>query len=314
MKKALFSIFLLISGMPYAQRPVDIHGFLNVKGTGLFDQYGKKIALHGVSYGWHNFWPRFYNQSSVAWLAGDWHVSVVRAAIGAEPRDGYINAPKKSLKAAEAIINGAIKSGIYVIVDWHSHNINIDSATQFFTFIAKKYHHYPNIIYEIFNEPDYESWEEVKQYAEKIVTVIRKYDPKNLILVGCPHWDQDIMQPADDPLKNVTNVMYTVHFYAATHKEYLRKRCDSALAKGLPIFISESAGMEASGDGNLDYPEWLTWIRWADNRNISWVVWSVSDKDETCSMLKKSAGSNGGWNDNELKESGVYTKRLLKKY
>jgi len=294
--------------------PVAHNGFLKVKGTHLVNSKDQVVALHGVSYGWHNFWPRFYNPESVGWLARDWHVSVVRAAIGVEPKGGYIDDPAAALKAAEAVIKGAIDNGIYVIVDWHSHNINLDSAKQFFSYIAKKYHRYPNIIYEIFNEPDEESWPAVKAYAEKIIGVIRQFDPKNIILVGCPHWDQDINLPAQDPIKDYQNIMYTLHFYAATHKAALRARCDQAIAQGLPVFISESAGMEASGDGKLDYTEWHKWIQWADKNNLSWVVWSISDKEETCSMLKKSASSSGEWTQKDLKASGIHTKNLLKKY
>ncbi|AYD47084.1 glycoside hydrolase family 5 protein [Arachidicoccus soli] len=314
MRKIFLFTFLLWLSQSFAQTPVKRYGFLNVEGTQLVGANGHLVVLHGVSFGWHNFWPRFYNPKAVEWLAKDWGVSVVRAAIGVEPENGYIDNPRFAIKKAEAVIKGAIQSGIYVIVDWHSHNINLDSAKQFFSLIAKKYHQYPNIIYELFNEPDYESWTEVKNYAEQLIPIIRKYDKRNIILVGCPHWDQDINLPAADPIQNVNNIMYTVHFYAATHKEWLRQRCDSALAKGLPIFISESAGMEASGDGKVDMPEWEKWLDWAQKKGISWVVWSISDKNETCSMLKKFAKSNGGWKQNDLKESGIDTKELLKKY
>jgi endoglucanase len=173
------------------------------------------------------------------------------------------------------------------------------------------YGKYPNVIYEIFNEPDEESWKEVKAYSTELISTIRAIDPDNIILVGCPHWDQDVNLPADDPIKNVTNVMYTMHFYAATHKQYLRNRCDYALGKGLPLFISESAGMEASGDGPLNEEEW---IEWAEARKISWVTWSVSDKDESCSVLQKTASSDGGWTDKDLKQSGIETRALIKKY
>lgn len=300
---------------PFANSTVvGINGFLRVDGAQLVNQQGKPVALHGVSYGWHNFWPRFYNPSTVKWLKENWHVSIVRAAIGVEPKGGYIDNPQGALQAAEAIIKGAIDNGIYVIVDWHSHNINLDSAKQFFTYIAKKYHSFPNIIYEVFNEPDYESWPEVKQYAEQIIEVIREYDPQNVILVGCPRWDQMINLPAQDPITGYSNLMYTLHYYAATHKGELRERASKAIAKGLPVFISESAGMEASGDGKIDYRQWHKWIKWADKRKISWIIWSISDKDETCSMLKKSANSMGGWSQNDLKASGIHTKILLKKY
>ena len=77
--------------------------------------------------------------------------------------------------------------------------------------------------------------------------------------------------------------MYTVHFYAATHKQWLRDKTDAAIAQGLHIFISESAGMEATGDGPINEEEWLKWIIWMEAKKLSWVSWSVSDKNETCS-------------------------------
>ncbi len=84
--------------------------------------------------------------------------------------------------------------------------------------------------------------------------------------------------------------------------------------KGLAIFISESAGMEASGDGPLNYEEWQKWIDWMEARGLSWITWSVSDKDESCSVLKKSAASGGNWKESDLKESGIKTREYLRKY
>ena len=45
---------------------------LVVNGTQLMNTEGDTVVLHGVSYGWHQFWPRFYNASSVAYLVNDW--------------------------------------------------------------------------------------------------------------------------------------------------------------------------------------------------------------------------------------------------
>jgi len=270
--------------------------------------------LRGMSFGWHNFWPRFYNPAAVAWLARDWHCSVVRAAMGVEPKDGYKEDPEGSVRKIKAVVDGAIKSGIYVIIDWHSHNINLAEAKTFFDQMAAEYGKYPNVIYELFNEPDQESWEDVKNYAAEVIKVIRNQDPDNIILVGNPHWDQDIHLVADAPLIGFNNIMYTVHFYAATHKQELRDRCNYALNKGIPIFISESAGMEATGDGALNEAEWKKWIGWAEQNKISWITWSVSDKDETCSVLYPSASSNGNWTDKDIKESGKKARALLKQY
>lgn len=291
------------------------HGRLHVEGTQLTDQNNNPVVLRGMSFGWHSMWPRFYNEKAVQWLKKDFNCNVVRAAMGIElGKMSYLKEPEFSKEKVEAVVSGAIKSDIYVIIDWHSHNINLKEATAFFSEMSKKYAKYPNIIYEIFNEPDHENWPEIKAYSEEIIKVIRKNDPYNIILVGSPHWDQDVNLPAADPIAGYDNIMYTMHFYAATHGKELRDRTDEAIKKGLPIFISESAGMEATGDGPLDLKAWQEYIDWMENRKLSWITWSVSDKDETCSILKKSAKSEGEWKEKDLKDSGIKVREFLRKY
>lgn len=295
-------------------QPVKEHGQLSVKGRYLVDQKGENIVLRGVSFGWHNWWPRFYTPETVSWLSRDWGCTVVRAAMGVGPRDSYLDKPEWSVELVESVVQGAINSGIYVIIDWHSHEIHQDAAKHFFAEMARKYGSSPNVIYEIFNEPVKDSWTDVKNYSIEVIKAIREHDPDNIILIGNPHWDQDIHLVADDPITGFDNLMYTVHFYAATHGKSLRDRSEYALEKGIPIFVSESAGMEASGDGPIDYNAWNTWIDWMEKNQISWVTWSIADKDETCSMLKKSAASQGKWKENDLKESGIKTRERLRKF
>lgn len=291
------------------------HGQLQVVGTELVDKNGEAVVLRGMSFGWHSFWPRFYNERAVNWLKKDFKCNVVRAAMGIEIGDRpYIKEPVFSKEKIEAVVNGAIKSGIYVIIDWHSHNINLKESKEFFAEISKKYGKYPNVIYEVYNEPDYETWEEVKSYSEEVIKVIRENDPDNIILVGCPHWDQDIHLPAANPIKGYNNLMYTMHFYAGTHGKWLRDRTDEAIKSGLPVFVSESAGMEATGDGPLNYLAWQEYIDWMEARKLSWITWSVSDKEESCSILKQSANSEGSWREDDLKESGIKVRELLRKY
>ena len=307
----LFFSIIIDSSMA---QPVAIHGQLHVDGIQLKDKNNDAVVLCGMSFGWHNWWPRFYNADVVKWLHNDWDCSVVRAAMGVEPAGGYIDRPDWSKEKIRAVIDGALREGIYVIIDWHSHNIRLKEAQKFFTEMAKEYGNYPNVIYEIFNEPEHQTWDEIKAYAIELIKTIRAIDAKNIILVGNPHWDQDIDIVADDPIKGFSNIMYTVHFYAATHKQTLRDKCNYALKKKIPIFISESAGMEATGDGPINDDEWTKWITWAEANKISWITWSVADKNETCSVLYPSASSNGNWNDKDLKESGIKTRQLLRRY
>lgn len=306
--------FLFVFSVSQAQF-VKKHGQLSVQGTQLVDKNSNPVVLRGMSFGWHSMWPRFYNEKAVNWLKKDFNCNVVRAAMGIELGEySYLKDSQFSKEKIEAVVNGAIKSDIYVIIDWHSHNVNLKEAKAFFAEMSKKYAKYPNIIYEVFNEPDYETWWEVKTYSEEIIRTIRENDPNNIILVGCPHWDQDIDQPAADPIQGYTNIMYTMHFYAATHGKELRDRTDAAIKSGLPVFISESAGMEATGDGPLNIKAWQEYIDWMETNKLSWITWSVSDKDETCSILKKTAKSEGKWKDEDLKESGLKVREFLKKY
>ncbi len=307
----LFSLNCIVSNAQFVKE----HGQLHVKGTQLVDKNENAIVLRGMSFGWHSMWPRFYNEEAVNWLKTDFKCTVVRAAMGVEAgQHSYFKKPKFSIEKIEAVINGAIKSDIYVVIDWHSHSINLEESKIFFDKMSKKYGKHPNIIYEIFNEPVHQTWAEVKAYSEEIIKVIRKNDPDNIILVGSPHWDQDIDIAAKDPIKGYDNLMYTMHFYAATHKKDLRDKTEIALNLGLPIFVSECAGMEATGDGNLDMESWTEYIEWMESRKISWITWSVSDKDETCSILKKSASSYGNWKESDLKTSGIAVRDFLRKY
>lgn len=274
---------------------------LRVQGTQLTDYNGDALVLRGVSYGWHNWWPRFYTKGSVEWLKNDWNVNVVRAAMGVEPDGAYLSNPEEAKEKVMTVVEAAIEADIYVIIDWHSHNINLEEAKAFFSEMAQLYGDKPNVIYEIFNEPEEQSWPEVKTYSIEVIKAIREHDPDNIILVGSPHWCQDLHSVADDPIKEYENLMYTLHFYAGSHKEELRARADYALSKNIPIFVSECASMDYTGDGPIDVLSFNAWLEWMEGNKISWVLWSVADKDETCSMLFPSASDTGTWKDTDLK-------------
>ncbi|MDR2146219.1 MAG: cellulase family glycosylhydrolase, partial [Tannerella sp.] len=316
MTKNIFLPFLMLFIVACGQKQnadtfVGKHGKLSVKGTVLIDQKGDTLVMRGVSFGWHNWWSRFYNTKTVDWLNEDWNCNLIRAAIGVEPKGGYLTNPDFANQCLDSVIDAAIKNGMYVIVDWHSHGIRTDEAKEFFTRVATKYHQHPNIIYEIFNEPVRQSWEEIKEYSEEIIKTIRTIDKENIILIGSPHWDQDIHIAADNPLEGYHNIMYALHFYAGTHKQGLRDRADYALQKGLPLFVSECAAMEASGNGPIDYVSWNEWTKWMRDNHLTWVAWSVADKDETCSMIKDTTVPISGWLDKDLKTWGKIVKNEL---
>lgn len=316
---------------------------LHVEGTQLYAGE-EPVVFSGVSYGWHNIWPRFYNQESAATLKNDWNVKIVRAAIGSDDiakadnpgiHGGYKEEPEYALEHLYNVIDGAIANDMYVIVDWHSHVTYKELAAEFFKKVATKYKGIPNVIYELYNEPvcfsfedgsenKYsdlgnpekmdEYWAMLKDYAEYIIKEITAIDDsKPLILMGCPSWDQRIDLPAKNPVEGYDNIMYTVHFYAATHKDDLRSATASAVQAGLPVFISECAACEASGDGPMDIESWNAWDKLAKDNGISMMVWSLSDKVETCSMLTKESTSEGPWEQEVVKPWGQIVIDWLKK-
>lgn len=314
--KKLLTIILscLYACSVHAIDPVKQYGQLQVKGAQLCDQQGQPVILRGVSLGWHNLWPRFYNKKAVQTLKQDWNCTVIRAAMGIMIEDNYLENPEFAMQCMTPVIEAAIKQNVYIIIDWHSHVTKTAEAKEFFGRMAQKYGKYPHVIYEIYNEPVEDSWTSLKKYATEVIGEIRKYDPDNVVLVGCPHWDQDIHLVADSPLQGFTNVMYTVHFYAATHGDSLRKRTEEAVKKDIPVFISESGVTEASGDGKIDAESEEKWVEMCERLGISWVCWSLSDKNESSSMLLPRATATGPWADDVIKVSGKLVKGLLKKY
>ena len=312
---------------------------LKVEGLNLYQEGSTEpVVWRGVSFGWHNLWPRFYNKQAVNTLHSDWGCPVFRAAIGADdleeisPLGGYISDPESAMNCLYAVIDGAIENNAYVIVDWHSHILHQKEAEDFFRTVATKYAGCPNVIYELFNEPvsqefedsrDYAEpsqesldayWVRLKDYAESLIPIIVECSGCHpLILMGCPRWDQALDCAIRNPVEGYDNLMYTTHFYAATHGQWLRDRSDAAREAGLPVFISECASCSATGDGIIDPVEWEKWNEWAVDRKVSLLTWSISDKNETCSMFKPEASSEGPWEGSVIKEWGLTVREWLKK-
>ena len=123
------------------------------------------------------------------------------------------------------------------------------------------------------------------------------------MLVGTPTWSQDIDKAAASPL-SFNNVMYTLHFYAATHTDWLRDRMESCIDSGLPVFISEFGMCDASGNGAIDEYQSNEWKELIDRYNISSMCWNLANKNESSSILKENCRKLTDWNDSDLNKQG----------
>lgn len=307
---------------PKGTTPVSQHGQLSVKNGQLVDKSGKGYQLRGMSTHGLTWFPEFVNESAFKTLRDDWNTNVVRLAMYVDEWGNgqcYMGNKSGSLELLEKGVDICIKLDMYVIIDWHVLNSGDPSkytneAKSFFEKVSKRYAKYPNVIYEICNEPNGgASWSgNIKPYAEKIIPVIRKNAPNSVIIVGTPTWSQEIDKPLSDPL-SYKNVMYAFHFYAATHAG-LRSNVENCVAQGLPVFVSEFGTCDASGGGANDFNETQKWLSYFDKQGISYCNWSICNKDETCSVLRPGTSANGNWSESDLTENGKWMRNWFRKH
>ena len=293
---------------------VEEYGQLSVSGNKIVDKNGNAIQLRGMSFFWSQWIGKYYNYETVKWLKDDWQCTVVRAALAVD-YGGYLENPEIEKAKIMAVVDAAIKEGIYVVIDWHDHEAekHVQQAKTFFGEMAQKYGSYPNVIYETFNEPLDISWNEVlKPYHEAVIAEIRKYDSDNLIICGTRNWSQNVDDVIGHKIDDA-NVAYTLHYYAATHKQWLRDMATSALNNNVPLFVTEFGTTQASGDESIDAEESELWWQYLDEHKISWCNWSVADKEELAAALKSGASSTGNWQVSELTTSGNMVRNELKK-
>ncbi len=288
---------------------VSYNGPLKLKGNKLVNQYDEDIQLKGVSSHGLQWYQEFVNDENIKTLKS-FNSNVFRLAMYTK-EGGYIDNPNIKDEVIKDI-DLIIKNDLYVIVDWHilsdgNPNTYKEEAKAFFEEISSKYKDSPNIIYEICNEPNNTSWEEIKNYALEIIKVIRK-NCNNIIIVGTNTWSQDVLDPANEPIDE-ENIMYALHFYSGTHTDYLRQRAKEALDKGISLFVSEWGVSDASGNGGVFLDEASKWVDFMNENNLSYVSWSLANKDESSALLKPS--SSNVFTEDDLSEAGLFVKDVL---
>ncbi len=300
--------------------PLEVHGQLSVKDKDLVDKDGKPYQLKGVSTHGLAWFPDYVNLEAFRTFREKWGANLIRLAMYTGESGGYCSGgDQEKLKGlVEKGVDYADQLGMYVIIDWHilsdnNPKINQDEAIAFFDEMSKKYADHKNVLFEICNEPNGgTTWADVKEYAETVIPVIRKNAPNAIILVGTPTWSQDVDQAALDPIKDQKNIMYTLHFYAATHKENIQNKLKTAREAGLPIFISEFSICEASGNGTIDYDSAVDWFNLINEYNLSYAGWNVSNKAEASSLIRSDCTKTSDWTDEELSETGLWLKETMK--
>lgn len=299
-------------------RPVDIHGQLQVVGSDLVDKSGQVVQLKGMSLWDATSYGEFVTDTSLAFLRDDWGMSLFRVPMYTDYNGRFIG--KSGTDALLRVSKTALDSGMYVLVDWH---ILVDGdplkykeeAKAFFAVAAEAFKDYPNVIYEICNEPNGHdtTWKgNIVPYAMEVIPVIRAHDPDSVILVGTPTWSQEPHTAADSPLP-FDNLMYVLHYYAGSHDwKEMARRIDYAKSKGKGVFVTEWGATSSDVRGNVFPVQSIEFVNMLAERKVSWANWSLSTKIEPTSMVKPGVSYTGPWLDGDLTESGLLVRSLIR--
>ena len=314
-----------LANISFSQNPVAENGRLQVIGHQLCNEQGQPYQLRGMSMFGLMHMPECITYGSFKVLREDWNSNVLRAPVyiaNYSNQNNYNQNPTFNNMLIDSIVTWSEKLGVYCIIDFHNDRYGDPNdshhkvADDFFDVMSAKYAGKKNVIYEIFNEPYGTSigWDTIARYANRIVPIIRKNDPKAIILIGTPDWDQKLETVDTQKLNDTNNVMFTFHFYAASHTS-LHPLFARQIHR-IPVFASEWGTCESSGLGMNDTAASSMFLQTMkqdisanDTVSISWCNFSYGDKDESTSALKPFSCSNGLW-DNTTAE-GDFVKYWL---
>ena len=161
-------------------------------------------------------------------------------------------------------------------------------SISFWQQVAGIYASFPNVLFEVFNEPHIFSWScwingcqisgdvgtDHQRYTyagigmQQLVDTIRSTGAANLILVGGLNWGYDLSQLPTYHLSG-TNIVYDTHPYDYYGKQPINWDADFGNVSSLyPLFSAESGEY----DCGTSYMSQL--INYFDAHDISWVGWA----------------------------------------
>lgn len=294
------------------------HGSLKVSEGKLRDSRDAVVQLKGIST--HSI-PRcepLISEDCFKEIAG-WGVNVVRLAMYTEAMDSYNRSDyfrEKNMALIDKGVEAATAADLYVIIDWHilqdgDPMINMEKAKEFFDTVSKKYSDHNNVFYEICNEPNGDfGWDRIREYAEEVIPVIRNNDDHAVILVGTPSWSSrpDLVS---DPVSD-DNVMYSFHFYSASHFDEHKNSLRTAVDKGIPVFVTEYGVCADNGSFPRNLASANEWMELLDEYQLSSCLWSFSTAPEAASVFRSSMMKRAGFTDDDLSDTGLWLKAMLK--
>ena len=155
---------------------------------------------------------------------------------------------------------------MYVVIDWHYiGNIATgageqmpdigtspkDLTVEFWQLTAKYFHNTPNVIFEVFNEPESIEAEVWRGSAAEIVQLIREQGANQVIIVGGIDFGRDLSWVIEDPIPG-ENIAYASHIYPI-HSSSEWDHWFGDVAKKYPVLITEWGFMDENRSAGPQY-------------------------------------------------------------
>lgn len=189
------------------------------------------------------------------------------------------------------IVEIAGKLGMYVIIDWHCignidtgkgngmpNNKNTKTMTyEFWESVSKYFSNTPNVIFEIFNEPQDIIANDWRENAIEIIKKIRDLDVNNLIIVGSPEFSSNLSWINENHIQS-NNILYSVHIFQS-HSCYKWDSLFGQVSNSYPILVTEWGYMDENR--NQTKQSYLIgdeesfgkpFIEYLEKHNIGWIA------------------------------------------
>jgi len=281
---------------------------LHVESCRLVNENDDPVQLTGMSSHGLLWYPEYTNANALQTLKS-YGANTFRIAIYSDDSGGgYVQRKDESMRLAYMAIENTISMDMYAIVDWHvlrdsNPLTNLESALTFFEEIASHYGDCPNILYEICNEPNGSTtWDDIYAYANAVIPVIRKHAPNAIIIVGTPDYSYSVEKVIGKPLP-FDNVLYSFHFYAGQFDDSYNEIFNRCEKNNIPVFVSEW-GVNYGANGKPELSQAKTFVTVLNRRKISWIGWSLCNKEEVFSAIKPDCSKLSGWTADDLTDVG----------
>lgn len=305
---------------PASSSGVSYNGWLQVVEGSLQNQQGEALQLRGMSSHGLAWFPEYTSAASIQ-TTKHYGANLFRIAMYVDDTPGNYTRDEKdqqeNKEALYAAIDNTLMLDMYAVADWHiledPNPLNrLDCALAFFDELSQKYADKPGLIYEICNEPNGDTtWDDIYEYADLVIPIIRANSPKAVIIVGTPMYSGDLTSVMANPLP-YDNILYAYHYYSGNQRDNFDVALAPAMEANFPVFISEwGFGSEIEPHVLMEEPG-KEFIAYMKAHNLSWANWSLCNKRESFSAILPDVKETSGWTMEELTTGGQIVFEALK--